>query len=102
MFFMIQSNLLNFFIGALEATDTLIINPDLNTRFIALLHCDDPIFMWIQCYNVVSMSLHEKLLSGLDVFSHQNTSSTVVDEILLEQHIRVEERWEGENCGELD
>jgi hypothetical protein len=91
MLFIAQSDLLHFFIGTLKAGNALVIDPYPNRRFGALLNRNHPIFMGIHSYNIVSMPLHEYLLSSVNILSNENAPRRIVDFIILEDDIWIME-----------
>ena len=89
MFFVWESDLLNFFIRTLERTDAFVINPYSYWWFGSFLNCDKPIFVRIHSDNIVSMSLHEKLFTCVDISPDEYASCWIIDIAILEDKIRV-------------
>lgn len=89
MLFVAESNLLDFFIWTLEATDTFVVNPDSDSRFRAFLDADNPILVAVHGHNIVGVSLHEDLLSSLNVPPDEDAASTVIHIVVPENEVRV-------------
>lgn len=101
MFFIVESDLLHFFVGALKAGDAFMVYPYSHWGFCSLLNGDDPVVVAIHGNDVVGVSLHEQLLSCYDVFPYEDAARWIVHFVVFEDEVWVVEWAEGKSWGEL-